>query len=178
MPIQLLALTEGPSIFLDKPILLFGRDSECDVRFDSQKISRKHCCLAQVSNYLVIRDLGSTNGVRINGVRVLEGALKAGDELTIGNFKYQICWDAPGEPARTPIPGRQSLKSYPPAEEEKTEQPPEDEFLEEADSPVPLSDSDKRPVPVAREKPVFSPPADQGVKLVTEPLPNDPSALD
>src|SRR5438309_9024148 len=94
MPAQLLALTEGPAILLDKPILLFGRDLECDIRLDSRKISRRHCCIAQVGEQLIIRDLGSTNGIRINGSRVLEGYLKVGDELTIGNYRYQVRWDA------------------------------------------------------------------------------------
>src|SRR6266852_9915717 len=61
MPAQLVALNDGPSILLDKPILLLGRHPECDVQIDSRKISRRHCCIAQVSDYLVVRDLGSTN---------------------------------------------------------------------------------------------------------------------
>src|SRR5436305_15328181 len=99
MPAQLLALTEGPDILLDKPILLLGRHPECDIQIDSRKISRRHCCIAQVSDYLVIRDLGSTNGIRINGVRVLEGRLAAGDEVTIVNHRYQASWDVGGRPA-------------------------------------------------------------------------------
>lgn len=91
MPVMLLSLADGPSILLDKPILLFGRHAECDVQLNSKKISRRHCCLAQVNDYLVIRDLGSTNGVRINGQRVDEGRLQPGDELEIGNFRYQVC---------------------------------------------------------------------------------------
>ena len=90
MPAQLVSLNDGPNVLLDKPILLFGRDLECDVRFDSRKISRKHCCVAQVGEFLVVRDLGSTNGVRINGTRVLEGRLKQGDELTVGGHRYQV----------------------------------------------------------------------------------------
>src|SRR6516165_3040937 len=93
MPAQLMALNDGPSILLDKPILLLGRHPECDIQIDSRKISRRHCCIAQISDYLVVRDLGSTNGIRINGVRVAEGRLTAGDELTIGNHRYQVRWD-------------------------------------------------------------------------------------
>jgi pSer/pThr/pTyr-binding forkhead associated (FHA) protein len=102
MPVQLLALTDGPSILLDKPILLLGRHPECDIQLNSRKVSRRHCCVAQLNDFLVVRDLGSTNGIRINGERVLEGRLKGGDELTIGNFKYQVCWDMPGEPLSAP----------------------------------------------------------------------------
>src|SRR5438309_9466967 len=97
MPAQLMALNEGPSILLDKPILLLGRDLECDIRLDSRKISRRHCCIAQVADHLLVRDLGSTNGVRINGVRVIEGQLKAGDELMIGNYRYRVRWDSAGD---------------------------------------------------------------------------------
>jgi predicted component of type VI protein secretion system len=49
--------------------------------------------VAQVADHLVVRDLGSTNGVRINGARAMEGSLKAGDELTIGNLNYRVQWD-------------------------------------------------------------------------------------
>ena len=85
MPAQLLSLEEGPNILLDKPIVLIGRHEECDIQLNSRKVSRKHCCVAQVADYFVIRDLGSTNGVRINGVRVQEGTMRPGDEVTIGN---------------------------------------------------------------------------------------------
>jgi pSer/pThr/pTyr-binding forkhead associated (FHA) protein len=90
MPPQLLALTEGPNLLLDKPILLLGRHQECDIQIPSRKISRRHCCIAQINDHLLIRDLGSTNGIRINGEKVLEGQLKPGDELTIGNFRYKV----------------------------------------------------------------------------------------
>jgi len=105
MPAQLVALNDGPSILLDKPILLLGRHPECDIQIDSRKISRRHCCIAQVSDYLVVRDLGSTNGVRINGTRVVEGRLTAGDELTIGNHRYRVSWESDIQtPPRRAVP--------------------------------------------------------------------------
>ena len=104
MPAHLLSLTDGPSILIDKPILLFGRHEECDVQLNSKKVSRRHCCVAQVNDYLVVRDLGSTNGVRINGSRVAEGKLVPGDELQIGNFKYQVCGDVLGRSNEHPAP--------------------------------------------------------------------------
>src|SRR3954468_16569184 len=98
MPAQLVALNEGPNILVDKPILLLGRHPECDIQIDSRKISRRHCCIAQVDDYLVVRDLDSTNGIRINGVRVMEGKLRSCDELTVGNQNYRVAWD--DSPAR------------------------------------------------------------------------------
>src|SRR5262249_41642362 len=53
-------------------------------------------CIAQVKDYLVIRDLCSTNGIRINGHKVAEGELRHGDEVTIGNFQFRVSW--PGQP--------------------------------------------------------------------------------
>ena len=89
---QLLALSEGVNIPLDKPIMLIGRHQECDIQNPSRKISRRHCCIALISDHLVIRDLGSTNGIRINGIKVVEGNLQPNDEVTIGNVRYQVKW--------------------------------------------------------------------------------------
>ncbi len=137
MPPQLVALTEGPNILLDKPILLLGRHQECDIQLASRKISRRHCCIAQVHDYLVVRDLCSTNGIRINGVRVNEGALREGDELTIGNHRYQVKWNAQAgepQPKRPPLPGKEAVRRT------RAEAGPEDEALESCEEPVALSE--------------------------------------
>jgi pSer/pThr/pTyr-binding forkhead associated (FHA) protein len=147
MPAQLVALTEGPNILLDKPIVLFGRNPECDIQIDSRKVSRRHCCLAQVNDYLVVRDLGSTNGIRINGVRVTEGKLRSGDEITIGNHRYQVRWD-PLE-ARTGRPSAM-LNEPDPVRPPGTLPEDDDELLESSDEPIALEDSKappKMPVP-------------------------------
>ncbi len=104
MPPQLVALTEGPDILLDKPIVLVGRHQECDILIPSRKISRRHCLIAQVNDYLVVRDLFSTNGIRVNGIRVKEGSLRGGDELTIGNFRYEVRLNGMPSPPPTPKP--------------------------------------------------------------------------
>src|SRR5262249_34926964 len=153
MPAQMVALTEGPNILLDKPILLFGRHPECDIQIDSRKISRRHCCIAQVSDYLVVRDLASTNGIRINGVRVVEGRLADGDELTLGNNRYRVAWDVvPSSPNPLRPPKKQTIRvPSPPADVE-------DELLESCDEPVPLDEPpEARPLevhPLLRDVPV------------------------
>jgi predicted component of type VI protein secretion system len=136
MPAQLVALTDGPSILLDKPILLLGRHPECDIQIDSRKISRRHCCIAQVHDYLVVRDLGSTNGIRINGVRILEGRIKAGDELTIGGNRYHVCWDAEEAAAVHADVAARRRQGRP----EPIHRSPDDELLESCDEPVPLDE--------------------------------------
>jgi predicted component of type VI protein secretion system len=142
MPAQLVALSEGPSILLDKPIMLFGRNPECDIQIESRKVSRRHCCVAQVNDYLVVRDLGSTNGIRINGVRLLEGKLHHGDELTIGSHRYRISWDDNDRAVGSRgIPASEVMPTGTVAE------PEEDDILEECDEPIPL------PEPGAQRKP-------------------------
>jgi pSer/pThr/pTyr-binding forkhead associated (FHA) protein len=152
MPAQLVALNDGPNILLDKPILLLGRHPECDIQIDSRKISRRHCCIAQVSDYLVVRDLGSTNGVRINGVRVTEGRLNAGDELTVGNHRYQVAWEA----GVLPVPQRPAAPM-----------PSAEDFLESSDEPVPLAEPAGHPFrPPDRP---FKPPAPPKTEKGREP---------
>jgi pSer/pThr/pTyr-binding forkhead associated (FHA) protein len=138
MPAQLLSLNEGPNILLDKPILLLGRHPECDVQIESRKISRRHCCIAQVSDYLVIRDLGSTNGLRINGVRVQEGRLAPGDELTIGTYRYRVVWDSM---AGGPGLARSAVASSKPIHTNRRD---DDDLLEECDDPIPLPEPIKQ----------------------------------
>ena len=92
MPMMLVPLENGDPILLDKAIMLFGRHPDCDVVLtSSRKVSRKHCCIAQIHDYFVIRDLGSMNGVRVNGEPAgREARLRAGDEVHIGDIPYRI----------------------------------------------------------------------------------------
>ncbi|HLN29529.1 MAG TPA: FHA domain-containing protein [Gemmataceae bacterium] len=150
MPAHLVALTEGPSIVLDKPIMLVGRHPECDIQIDSRKISRKHCCIGQVGDHLIVRDLGSTNGIRINGVRVLEGRLKKGDELTVGGHRYQVSWemnpDGPGREARGFAARRDPDHAAEPSAARQ------DAMLESCDEPIPLAEPIGVPRAVAGRK--------------------------
>jgi pSer/pThr/pTyr-binding forkhead associated (FHA) protein len=92
MALRLEPKVGGPAVPLDKAVLFFGRHPECDVRMmSSPKVSRRHCCIAQVNDRWVVRDLGSMNGIALNGKRVKrEADLKAGDELMIGDATFLI----------------------------------------------------------------------------------------
>jgi FHA domain len=90
MPARLVALDEGSDIPLDRAMVVVGRHPLCDVRLDSLRISRHHCCMTQDKDELVVRDLGSTNGIRINGERVERGRLRTGDELSIAHIRYRL----------------------------------------------------------------------------------------
>src|SRR5262245_60656382 len=155
MPAQLIALTDGPDILLDKPILLLGRHPECDIQIDSRKISRRHCCIAQVDDYLVVRDLGSTNGIRINGIRVQEGRLQPDDELTLGNTRYRVRWDS-----LVDLHAAHEKGSPPPARLEALD----DAVLESCEEPVPLDE----PVVAPAARPA-APPRPTQVEVDPEP---------
>jgi predicted component of type VI protein secretion system len=90
MPVRLVALDEGPDIPLDREMLVVGRHPQCDARLDSIRVSRRHCCMTPDNGEVIVKDLGSTNGIRINGQRVEKGRLRPGDELSIAHIRYRF----------------------------------------------------------------------------------------
>jgi len=90
MPTRLVALSEGADIPLDRAMIVVGRHPQCDARLDSIRVSRRHCCMTQDNGEVIVRDLGSTNGIRINGQRVEMGRLRPGDELSIAHLRYRL----------------------------------------------------------------------------------------
>ena len=101
MPAFLVPIDSGQCLIpLEKAILLIGRQSDCDVALtQSRKISRKHCCIAQVNNKYVVRDLGSTNGVYLNGKRIKqEATITIGDDLIIGDVQFRLQNEAKLQP--------------------------------------------------------------------------------
>ena len=88
---RLIPLDEGSEIILDRPMVVVGRHPSCDVRLDSLRVSRHHCCcMVQENGEILVRDLGSTNGIRINSQRVDSGMLRPGDELSIAHIRYRL----------------------------------------------------------------------------------------
>lgn len=77
---------------IDRAVILVGRSADCDVVITtSQKISRRHCCLVQSDFSYFVRDLGSMNGVWLNGEKVnREAEMKAGDRLCIGDVEFKL----------------------------------------------------------------------------------------
>lgn len=109
--------TEGGSpIALDKPIILIGRHQECDITLQSSsKVSRRHCCVVQVGDRYVLRDLGSMNGIRVNGHRVIETELCPGDEVAIADIGFTFRRDDRAPRASVPARGVRGAAVRPPA---------------------------------------------------------------
>jgi pSer/pThr/pTyr-binding forkhead associated (FHA) protein len=64
--------------------VLVGRSRECDVVVSDPNVSRRHIELRRSERGWTAVDLGSTNGMKINGRRVNEAELDPGDRITVG----------------------------------------------------------------------------------------------
>jgi len=82
----------GSEIPLEKDRVTLGRGAGADVVLDDASVSNQHAALELAGAGFRIRDLGSTNGVRVNGGRVSASDLKHGDRLEIGSlsFRYRV----------------------------------------------------------------------------------------
>jgi len=87
---ELIPLGGGDPIPLLKKRLIVGRRENCDIVLRFSNVSAQHCELFVVSGYWYVRDLNSTNGIKVNGVRVKERRLDPGSILSIAKHQYEI----------------------------------------------------------------------------------------
>ena len=64
--------------------VIVGRDPACDVSVDDSFLSRRHAEFFMSANAVTVRDLGSRNGLYVNGTRAIERVLAEGDIVQIG----------------------------------------------------------------------------------------------
>ena len=76
---------------------VIGRKSDCALRIPTADVSRRHCEIKLLDKEITVRDLGSANGTYVNGTRIAETTLKAGDELAVGPVKFFV--QVNGKPA-------------------------------------------------------------------------------
>jgi len=81
----------GHSLVFPNGEYMFGRGPQCDVRPNSDLVSRQHCLLQVTQDAARIRDLGSRNGTLVNGQLVVgEQQLHDGDTLQLGPLVLQV----------------------------------------------------------------------------------------
>jgi adenylate cyclase len=93
---ELVPVGGGDSIPLIRNTLSIGRRESCDIQLPYPNVSGRHCELYFSDGYWYIRDLGSTNGTKVNGHRIdRRKMLKPKDEVTVGRHKFKINYDVP-----------------------------------------------------------------------------------
>jgi hypothetical protein len=85
-----LVLPSGERFILGDDIVTIGRLTESVLVLEDPNVSRQHAEIRPTGNGFVLADLGSTNGSKVNGVKVSERVLQDGDELTFGGTSFRF----------------------------------------------------------------------------------------
>lgn len=80
----------GDTIPLTRSKILVGRRSHCDICLKFSNVSSQHCELELKDGYWHVRDLGSRNGVKVNGIKVETKCIVPGDEVMIAKMAFKI----------------------------------------------------------------------------------------
>lgn len=78
------------SLQLDHPPVVFGRLEDCDIQIDSASISSRHAQMTRVQGGFELRDLDSTNGVKVNGQRVPVVVLRDECSIELGDVAFNF----------------------------------------------------------------------------------------
>ena len=153
MKSELVPLDGGPAIRITRDVTIIGRREYCDVAIDHPSLSRRHCVLVRTDGLLVVRDLITTNGTKVNGQRVASAALLPDDRLTLGRMKYRVYLGpddslSPSETAQVAEASGSAQASIPPAHQPAAALPPVQDFAEPSDPQLwvmPIDDPDLPP---------------------------------
>ena len=84
-----LDLGETPATVLGSRTRL-GRATGCELHIDSPSVSRYHALVVVDADGAVIEDLNSTNGIYVNGRKIMRERLRDGDSVTVGEAKFRV----------------------------------------------------------------------------------------
>jgi FHA domain-containing protein len=85
-----LLIRDGKTFVIDQPTAVIGRSSRCDFVVDDPNVSRRHAELQQRGADWYVVDLGSTNGIAVNGKQVSSSRLAPGDEIALGTARLRF----------------------------------------------------------------------------------------
>jgi adenylate cyclase len=99
-------------------VVLIGRESDCRVVLQDDLVSRHHAQVSMVGMRPFLKDLGSTNGTTLNGIRVRETALRNGQTFIVGRSTFTVVEEE--EPSATrvgpippvPLPAKNKVTSF------------------------------------------------------------------
>ncbi len=84
----------GERLFpLNRPVMVLGRDSRCDLRVALPSVDEQHCEFMIHEGTVRFKDLGSGTGTFHNGTRVKQADLVHDDRLTIGPVTFVVRLD-------------------------------------------------------------------------------------
>jgi DNA-binding NtrC family response regulator len=86
---------KGTSAVLESGSLLIGTGDDCGLKLSDETVSEHHCELTLRDGFLIVRDLGSTNGVQLGELLLREAVVPNGTKLTLG--RTQIVVEAKGK---------------------------------------------------------------------------------
>jgi pSer/pThr/pTyr-binding forkhead associated (FHA) protein len=111
MRVRLIPADGSAPFDLTRDVVLVGRGEDCDLRVEHKSVSKRHCVLVVTDGLVLLRDLGSTNGTRVNGTRVRRAALLPNDLLAFANFRFTLMFGSlavplppAGDPGDTAAP--------------------------------------------------------------------------
>lgn len=87
---ELIPVGGGDPIPLIHEVMSIGRRQSCDICLNFQNVSGTHCELTYANGFWSIKDLGSTNGIKVNGVRTASKVLRPGDEVGVSSHRFTI----------------------------------------------------------------------------------------
>ncbi len=82
---------------LDQELIAIGRDMDNDIVINNLSVSRCHAILTVHNDKITVKDMASSNGTFINGEKIEEGVLKAGDLMLIGKYILRLELDEDGQ---------------------------------------------------------------------------------
>ena len=85
--------SEGYTYVLTLPRTTFGRSPTNDVALSDLRVSRMHAAIVLQHPFALVEDVGSRNGVLLNGRAVMHAALSHGDVLTMGDCLIHFMWE-------------------------------------------------------------------------------------
>ena len=91
-----LVITGGrqPREFVLVGTFVVGRDPNCDLSEQDPLLSRRHAEFSERASQVSVRDLGSRNGILVNGVKQPQAVLRGGDVVQVGSLQVKFLEDA------------------------------------------------------------------------------------
>lgn len=84
---------QGEAYPLGAEEYLIGRDPKSHIVIEDKSVSRKHAAIVKKGSEYLLRDMGSTNGIFVNNLKMERAVLRSGDIFQIGSCVFQFFWN-------------------------------------------------------------------------------------